>query len=117
MKTRIVIVTLLLGLFIAGTALANEPVPATKAASKAVTEFLANEIDYPAFASENNLECCVSVSVTIQDDGTLKVEAANCGTKCMKEYVVKAIEEAKIEDIAQYAGQNVLLKVSFKLLN
>ena len=44
MKTRIAIVTMLLGLFIAGTAMANEPVPATKAASKAVTELLTDEI-------------------------------------------------------------------------
>jgi len=118
MKTRIAIVTMLLGLFIASTAMAGVvPVPATKAGSKAVTEFLTDEIDYPAFASENKLECTVSVSVIVQDDGTLKVEAANCGTNCMKDHVVKAIEEAKSEDLAQYAGQNVLLKVNFELLN
>jgi len=117
MKTRIAIVTMLIALFIAGTAMANELVPATKAASKAVTELLVDEIDYPAFASENNIECCVVVSVTVQDDGTLNVEAANCKSCDMKDHVVKAITETKSEDLAQYAGQNVLLKVNFKLLD
>ncbi len=117
MKTRIAILTLLLGLFIAGTAYANQPVPATKAASKAVVNFLEDEISYPAFASENNLECTVLLSVIVLDDGSLKVEQANSATSCMKEYVVKAVENAKNKDLSQYAGQNVLLNVSFKLLN
>ena len=117
MKTRIAILTLVLSLFIAGSAMATVPVPATKAASKAVTSFLEDEISYPAFASENNLECFVVVSVVVQEDGTLDVEAANCSTNCMKDHVVKAIEDAKSDDLSQYAGQNVLLKVNFKLLD
>ncbi len=75
MKTRIAIVTMLLSIFIAGTAMASVPVPATKAASKAVTEFLTDEISYPAFASENNLECVVVVSLIVQEDGTFVLNA------------------------------------------
>ncbi len=116
MKTRIAILTMLFGFFIAGTAMANEPVPATKAGSKAVAAFIEDEVSYPAFASENNIECCVSVSVVVQDDGSLDVDAANCGSCDMKDHVVKSIENAaKDEALAQYAGQNVLLKVKFKL--
>lgn len=117
MKTRIAILTILMGLLIAGTAMANEPVPATKAASKAVTELLTDEISYPAFASEENIECCVLVSVTVQEDGSLDVDAANCSSCDMKDHVVKSIKESKNEDLAQYAGQNVLLKVNFELIN
>ncbi len=117
MKTRIAIVTMLLSIFIAGTAMATVPVPATKAASMAVTEFLSDEISYPAHASETNFECVVVVSLIVQEDGTLDVDAANCKTNCMKEHVIKEIESAKNEDLAKYAGQNVLLKVNFELLN
>ncbi len=117
MKTRIAILTLLLGLFITGTAFAAEPVPATKSAREAVVNFLENEITYPAFASENNVECCVYIDVTVKDDGSLDVNGANCNNCKMKHHVVKAIEEAKDEDLAQYAGQKVLVKVNFTLLD
>ena len=117
MKTRIAILTLLLGLFITGTTFAAEPVPTTKLAREAVVNFLENEITYPAFASENNVECCVYISVTVKDDGTLDVIEANCKNCKMKHHVVKAIEESKDEDLAQYAGQKVLVKVNFTLLD
>lgn len=116
MKTRIAILTMLLGLFIAGTAMANEPVPATKAATEALTSLLENEISYPAFASENDIQCCVSVSVIVQDDGSLKVDASNCGNCKMKDHVVKSIENLSSKDLAKYAGQNALLKIKFKLI-
>ncbi len=117
MKTRIAILTLVMGLFITGTAFAAEPVPATKSAKDAVVSFLTDEISYPAFASENDIECCVLVSIIIQDDGSMDVDVANCKNCNMKEHVVKAIEGAESKDLAQYAGQNVLVKVNFLLLN
>lgn len=117
MKTRIAIITMLLGLFLSGTAFAGEPVvPEMKAAAtKAVAKYLQDEIYYPAFASETNLECTVLVDIDVNKDGSLKVNQANCKSCCMKDSVVKAIEELKSEDLTKYAGQNVLLKVEFKL--
>ncbi len=116
MKTRIAIVTMLLGLFIAGTAFAGEPVPPLKAqATKAVAEFLQDELVYPAFASETNKECCVLVDLSIQDDGSFEVNGANAKYGCLKDHVVKAIEESKSEDLTKYAGQDVILKINFKL--
>ncbi len=117
MKTRIAVLTLVIGIFITATAFAGEPVPTSKNATKAVTEFLTNEISYPAFASENNIECCVLVSVIVKDDGTFDVDAANCKDCNMKSHVVKTIKEAKSDDLAQYAGENVLVKVKFILLD
>ncbi len=116
MKTRIAIVTMLLGLFITGTAFAGEPVPALKAeATKAVAEFLQEEIDYPAFAAETNLECTVLVDLSIQEDGSFEVNGANAKFGCLKDHVVKAIEESKSKDLTKYAGQDVVLKIDFKL--
>ncbi len=116
MKTRIAIVTMLLGLFFAGTAFAGEPVPAMKAeATKAVSEFLQDEIDYPAFATETNKECTVYVDILVNADGTLNVNEANGKLGCLKDHVVTAIEDAKSKDLAKYAGQNVVLKIDFKL--
>ncbi len=115
MKTRIAI--LLLGLFITGSAFAIEPVPSTKVASKAVAELLSEEISYPSFASENKIECYVVVSIIVKSDGTLDVDAANCKSEKMKAHVVKSIEELQNDDFAQYAGQNVLVKVKFLLID
>ena len=116
MKTRIAIVTMLLSIFFAGTAFAGEPVPITKAAAtKAVAQFLQNEIDYPAFASETNKECTVYVDINVNADGTLDVNGANGKLGCLKDHVVKAIENAQNKDLGKYAGQNVVLKIDFKL--
>lgn len=118
MKTRIAIVTMLLGLFIAGTAFAGEPVvPSPKEiATKAVAEFLQDEIDYPAFASETNLECSVLVDLNVKKDGSFTVNGANCKKSCcMRDIVVKAIEKTKNKDLSKYAGENVVLKIDFKL--
>jgi len=117
MKTRIAILTLILGFFITATAFAGKPVPATKSAKEAIVNFLTEEINYPAFASENNIECCVFASIVINDDGTLDVNGANCKDCKMKDHVIKAIEKAKNTDLAQYAGQNVLVKINFTLLD
>ena len=115
MKTRIAILTMLLGLFIAGTAFAGEPVPRKVAATNAVSEFLQDEIDYPAFASETNMECTVYVDLTVKEDGTFTVNGANCKAECMKDYCVKAIEKAQNKDLAEYAGESVILKIEYKL--
>lgn len=118
MKTRIAIVTMLLGLFITGTAFAGEPVPAMKAeATKAVAEFLQDEINYPAFASETDMECTVLVDLSINEDGTLEVNGANGKFGCLKDHVVKAIEESQSKDLTKYAGQDVVLKIDFKLFD
>jgi hypothetical protein len=117
MKTRIAIITMLLSIFIAGSAFAGEPVPSPKAlATKAVANYLSDELSYPAFASETNLECTVLVNLIIKSDGTLDVEAANCKSTCVKDYAVKEIEKVKDDVLAQHAGQNVMLKIDFKLL-
>lgn len=120
MKTRIAIITMLLGVFIAGTAFAGEPEPAAAmkiAATNAVAEFLQDEIDYPAFASETNKECTVYVDLTIKEDGSLSVNQASAKHGCLKEHVVEAIKEAKDKDLAKYAGQEVVLKIDFRLLD
>jgi len=118
MKTRIAIITMLLGVFLAGTAFAGEPEPAAKiAATKAVAEFLQDEIDYPAFASERNIECTVYVDITVNKDGSLKVNQANCKAECMKDYCVKAIEEAKSKDLKKFAGQDIVMKINYKLVD
>jgi hypothetical protein len=56
------------------------------------------------------------VSVVIDDDGSLKVDAANSVSKDLKSYVIKQIEKVSSEEYARYAGQSVLIKVKFNLL-
>ena len=116
MKTRIATLMIVFGLFIAASAFANQPVPASKAVSKSVAKLIKSELDYPEFAIEEKFECCVVVSIVIQDDGSFDVDCANCISKEMKKYVVKQIESINTEDFARYAGQNVLLKIKFDIL-
>ena len=116
MKTRIATLMLIMGIFLASTAFASEPVPAAPAASKSVVKYIEKHLDYPEFAIEEKFECCVVVSLVIQDDGTLDVDASNSVDKQMKNYVVREIESFQNKEFAQYAGQRVLLKINFDLL-
>ena len=116
MKTRIATLMIVFGLFLAATAFANPPVPASKAVSKSVAKFIKTEIAYPEFAIEEKFECCVVVSIVIQDDGTFDVDCANCVSSEMKKNIVEQIENLVSEEHARYSGQNVLLKIKFDLL-
>jgi len=116
MKTRIATLMLVMSIFLASTAFANEPVPANRAAANSVTKYVEKKLKYPEFAIEDKFECCVVVSLVIQDDGTLEVDGSNSVDKEMKEYVVKEIESFQNEKFVQYAGQRVLLKINFDLL-
>jgi hypothetical protein len=116
MKTRIATLMIMLGLFVASTAFANEPVPASKAVSQSVAKLIQAELEYPEFAIKDKFECCVLVSLVIQDDGSFEVDCANCVNEDMKEYVVGEIENMYSEKFSAYSGQQVLIKVNFDLL-
>jgi hypothetical protein len=116
MKTRIATLMILLGLFMASTAFANEPVPASKAVAQSVAKHIQAELEYPEFAIKEKFECCVLVSLVIQDDGTFEVDCANCVDDDMKEYVIGEIEQMQSDKFMYYSGQQVLIKVNFDLL-
>ncbi len=118
MKTRIATLTILLGLFISATAFASEPVPvpASKAVAQSVADFIEDELEYPEFAIEDKFEGEVVLSVIIEDDGTLEVEAANSVNDELKEHVIEVIEHLDANEYNQYAGQRVTLKLTFDLL-
>ena len=117
MKTRIATLTLLLGLFFTSAGFAAKPVPATKLASLAVTKLLTNELNYPNYASENNIEFYVLASINVQEDGSLDVVIANCKSCEMKEEVIKAIESIQSEDLVKHAGHTINVKVNFTLID
>ena len=115
MKTRIAILTVLLGLFVTATAFANTPVPASKAVSNSVAKYITNELEYPEFGIVQKQEGVVVVSVTIQDDGTFLVDASNGFNEDMKKHVVESIHAMQSDYHSQFAGQQVLLKIKFDL--
>jgi hypothetical protein len=115
MKTRIATLVFIVGMFLVSSAFALEPVPASKAVAKSVAKTILNELEYPEFAIEEKFECCVLVSVVIQEDGRFDVDCANCVSERMKEYVVYEIEHMVSEEHAKYAGQTVLIKINFDL--
>jgi len=107
---------ILAGIFLASTAFANDPVPATKVVSHSVAKYVEKKLKYPKFAIKEKTECCVLVSLVIRDDGTFEVDGSNSIDRRMKEYVIKEIESYQKEEFSQYAGQRVLRKVTFYLL-
>lgn len=117
MKTRIATLMIVLGLFVTANIYANEPVPASKAVAVSVANYIADEMDYPEFAIEQKFECCVVVKLTIQEDGTFAVDAANSINESMKKHVVSAIHELdeKADYYSQFAGMELNLKLKFDL--
>lgn len=118
MKTRIAS-TFLLFIFLMSTtafAVIPEPVPASKAVSRSVAKFIQKELQYPEYAIADKFEGTVVVDLVIQDDGTFDVQAANCVDDEMRKHVVASIEKLESTEYNAYAGQRVLIKVSFDLL-
>lgn len=117
MKTRIATFLIVLGIFVAGSAFASKPVIASKSVSGSVAKQLKKEIKYPAFAVDQQFECCVVVKLEIQEDGTFTVVESNSMSKEMEKHVIKTIEDLEAnEELSNYAGQNVLIKVQFELI-
>jgi len=117
MKTRIATVFLMLGLFLVSTAFASEAPVASKKARKEVAKIIKKEVKYPEFAIEEKFQCCVIVSIVIREDGTMKVDCANCIDQRMKDYVVSTLENLETEELKDYAGQKVLVRIKFNLLS
>ena len=107
---------MLIGIFITGTVIANTPVPASKSAIKEVSKYLKEELTYPNFAFETNLEGSVVVSMLVQEDGSLKVEQANCKSCYMRNHVIKEINNLKNKNFEKYANQNVIVNIKFYLI-
>lgn len=116
MKTRIATFLVVLGIFITTIACANEPVPASKAVSKSVADLIKSELEFPDFARETNFHCCALIRVIILPDGTFDVDCINCVNEQIKHYVISEIENIVSENLANYAGQTVSLKVNFKCI-
>lgn len=118
MKTKITTVVMLFIFIVSSTvfAIKPEPAPASKAVSKSVTKLIEKELHYPEFAIGDKFEGVVVVDLLIQNDGTFNVKAANSKDEEMKKHVIKVIEDLESEEHSQYAGQRVLIKVNFDLL-
>ena len=115
MKTNISILALLIGLFISTTAVANEPVPASKYVSSSVATYIADEMTYPEFAIKEKFEGDVVVKIIIEETGDFDVVAVNSHDTDMKEYVTEMIEDMETDKFDKYAGQSLLVKLSFDL--
>ncbi|PLX14878.1 MAG: hypothetical protein C0598_00380 [Marinilabiliales bacterium] len=115
MKTRIATVMLLLGLFLASTAFAFEPVPANSQAKKEVKSLIKKHIIYPAFAVENKIECTVYMSLVINENGMLEVDCANCSCPEVKDFTIKTIEKIDSKALKNFKGQTMKLKVTYDL--
>ena len=92
MKTKILIIT---GLIIAGFIL--QPFT-TKAEAIDFKKALVKTVKYPSFATENNLEGTIWVSLDVNQEGVMKVKATNrnCCEKFLKE-VVNQLDGKKIK--------------------
>ena len=116
MKSRIATILIALSLLLSFNTFAITPPPYQKEASKAVSELLQQELEYPDYAKEQKYQCCVLVRVKINADGSFSVECLNCKDKNMKYHVKKSIEEVYSQELKQYAGYTVNLKISYKLI-
>lgn len=115
MKTRIATMLMLL-LFVIATAFAIEPIPASKAVRDSVVEMIKKNLVYPDFAIKSKTQCCVVVSLIIQNDGTFKVDGSNSLSPQLQNYVINTIETLQNNNLANAGGQRVLVKVKFNLL-
>ncbi len=116
MKSRIATFLIAMSMFLVGTAFAATPVTPNNEAKNAVSSLLKQELKYPKFAKDDKFECCVLVRLTINKDGSFKVDCVNCTSPTMKAHVTSAIEKISSKELARYAGQQICYKLSYKLI-
>ena len=117
MKTRIATLVMVFGLFVVSNTFAYPPFPAPRAVAESIANYVSSEMDYPEFAIKDKLESTVVVKLTVKEDGTFAVDAANCIDNRLKKYVITAIHELneKADYYSQFAGMEVNLKLKFDL--
>ena len=116
MKTRIATLVTACLLMLSCFAQANEPVPASKDVSSSIAKIIAENIDYPDFARISGFECCVLIRLSIQENGKLEVDCANCKDNQLRLYVEDHIKKISVKEFAAYAGQTVSIKLLFHLI-
>lgn len=116
MKSRIATTLIALSLLLTSSTFAISPPPYQKEASKAVTELLQKELEYPDYAKRQKYECCVLVQISINHDGSFSVDCLNCRYENMKYHVKKSIEGIHSIELSQYAGYKINLKIKYKLI-
>jgi hypothetical protein len=89
---------------------------ASREVSKSVAKIIKEKMKYPTFAIDQKIECCVMLELVIQNDGTIDVENANSMSPELQQHVVKTINKLQDDNLADYAGQTVLVKVNFRLI-
>jgi hypothetical protein len=115
MRTKILISALIAFTFTIGTLMANEPMMAPKAISSSVAELINEEISYPEFAINEKFQGDVVIKVVIEEDGTFEVTDANSHNNDMINYVIREVENLDTDNFEKYAGQAVLVKLTFDL--
>jgi len=116
MKTKIVTLMMLSCFLWISLSFAREKETSNLMAYKSISSIIEKEIDYPAFASENQLQCDVYVDLTIQAYGSIQVNASNSIENSVKEYCVNSLEKMKNKQLSNFAGENVLLKIKYQLI-
>jgi TonB family protein len=80
-----------------------------------VKETILHKISYPAFASEQNIEGDVYVSLTIDKDGKVNILRTNSAIPELKDCVVEQLQKMKFETENIEDGKVFNFKFTFKL--
>lgn len=122
MKTKNVLVAVITSIFSIGMLSANEsvllpkePVMAPKEISASVAKVVQDELYYPEFAIVDKLQGKVAVEIQITEEGKFDVIASNSVYADLKAYAAKTIEGIDTEDFKAYAGQKVILNLTYDL--
>ena len=115
MKTKNLVLALIASIFTIGSLIANEPTMAPKAISSSVADFIKEEISYPQFAKDEKFNGDVLLQLVIEEDGTFEVTAANSLNTDVKDHVIELVENLDSDKFDRYAGQTVMIKISFDL--
>ncbi len=78
-----------------------------KGGREAWVKFLANKLDYPAYAIRHRIEGLVLVKFVVEEDGTIKDAEAKWGPEELHQEAIRVVEKSPKWIPAQKDGKNV----------
>jgi len=81
-----------------------------------VVKVITKVLQYPASSKDNLIEGYVLLNLSVNVNGTIKINQVYSNKEELKDYVIQKLKSVVIDDIISFPDQTYDMKIVFKLL-
>jgi hypothetical protein len=116
MKTLKIISLFTLSMIMALVVSASRPDIKSHTNPDGLSTVITAQVTYPDFAIEKRITGFVVVELSVNTDGSIRVERINASQPELLEYVLGKLEQTKVQNSAQLTGKPYYYRFDFQLL-